>query len=242
MLSDHIVEMMHEVLGLPCEMIDWEHVRHGAGCAHAPIAMYEDTRPEFIDRVLAECPNMRAVHLTREAFSITASTYVYIRNLKPGEDVPSDVARGALLRSMSLEEGVKDVCHRDANGYMPQLGDSSKYISELNVPNIVQIRYEDWMHDFDNVSRTIFSHFLGEDHPAIDELVQRAAVFDLSRQPPSEVEDNRHVTSHDEKADATRVLQTLYEGHDFCTERLVFVDKEMQYPLPDFVLNSSSAL
>ena len=179
---------------------------------------------------------MRGVHLIREAFSVVASGYVYTKNLQPFEEVPPDEIRGAMLRQMSVEDGVRCECQYDAEHYLPQLGLSAEVISQNRsgkLSSILQVRYDEWMRDYDNVSRTIFSHLLvNESSATIDELVERAASYDLSRQSESEVDANHHVTDREEKENASSTLEDLYRADEPCAQYVALTDARMGYDLP----------
>merc|ERR1712232_1528855 len=114
-LSEQMLASMSQVLDLPSQQIGWDAVHLGAGCAQTPLALYQDTTPEFLDLVLRECPNLRAVHLTREAFASVASNYAYELAVVLEEDVETwlEQAKGHLLRNMSREQGVLAVCMID---------------------------------------------------------------------------------------------------------------------------------
>jgi hypothetical protein len=237
-LSWQVMTMMSVVLGLPCEVVDWGHVANGAGCSSAPLAMYEDTRPEFILKIMEECPNAIAVHLTREAFASVVSNYVYTLNLQPFEEVPQDVAQGQMLQGMSTKDGVKFKCDNDVQAYMFQLGSSTLLRDRLENPNMINIRYEDWTGDYNATSKAIFEHFFGKDNATlVDTLVAGASQFDLNMQSEEEVEDNHHVSDEEEKANATAVMAELYAEGEECTLWIETCDLQMQYDIPEGVLN-----
>jgi hypothetical protein len=239
-LSFQVMAMMSEVLSLPCEAVDWGHVMNGVGCSSYPIAVYEDMRPESIHTIMEECPNARAVHLTREAFSSVVSNYVYTKSLQWGDEVPEDVLRGEYLQTLSLEDGLIDECNQDTSKYLPQLGSSALLIDRVQNPNVINIRYEDWTGDFNATSQKIFEHLFGPDFWAIEELVAGASQFDLAMQSQEEVDNNSHVSDVEEKANATAVMADLYAEGVPCTLWIETTDLQMDYEVADAVLNPSS--
>merc|ERR1712232_219338 len=118
--------------------------------------------------------------------------------------------------------------------YMPQLGLSTQKIKSENLTNIVQVRYEDWTENsdsYDTTTRMIFSHLLGSDHWAINELVERAKEADLNRKPDHGAS-MEHTSDTDVKHQASEILINLYADNVSCARFLATTDERMGYELP----------
>merc|ERR1719190_251870 len=104
-------------------------------------------------------------------------------------------------------------------------------IRGMKISQFLNVRYEDWTHDYDTYMRKIFSHLLGSDHPSIDGLVIGATQFDLNRASEEDIAHNDYVSDEDEKHRALEVLGNLYMNNEKCTQVLANADERMGYEI-----------
>lgn len=206
------------------------HLSHD--CSQSKVLFFEDMRPLVLGKFIQRCKGFRAVHLVRRPSTVVVSNYVYTRNLLPGEERIQDIARGAILKAHNMAWGVKFECEKFYQTYAPQMLMVHQQIKDLHSPNILEVRYEDLMANYDNTTRSIFAHLLGPTNPLINNLVVSAAKYDKNRMPKTDKEANRHISSNKDKADAKKEMIKMEQAGDPCAAQLKQSDLFMGYTDP----------
>lgn len=205
-----------------------KHLSHV--CRENRILLFEDMRPKVLSKLFERCNGARAVHLVRRPSNVVASNWAYTKNLKPGQDRIFDVIRGAILRGHSASWGLQFECNVFFSTYANQMLESHKMIQ--NRSNILEVRYENLMANYDNTTRSIFEHLFGKTHPSINELVMDAIKYDKNRMPDSVKSANSHISSAKDKADAKNEMIKLHQAGDPCMAKLKESDEIMGYTDP----------
>jgi len=257
-LNLHIANDMSEELSIPFEHVLWAAVSDASrallgtpvalkqsekeftqgqhvldtvtstGCS-GNITFYEDIRAPLLDQILKTCPGTRAVHLVRRPSQVMVSNYAYTRDLQPGEDRGSDVKRGEVLRAHSLEWGVSEECERYFKTYHGQMLAVHQMIQDNKLDNVLEVRFEDFGTRYDSTTRSIFEHFLGSDHPSIDNLVKQASQHDINRMDPGVVANNSHISGRTEKKEVEKEMTMQRENGNECFKKLEEADRLMGY-------------
>jgi len=196
------------------------------GCTGS-VMQYEDMRAPLLDQILKTCPGTRAVHLVRRPSSIVVSNYAYTKDLQPGWDRGPDVRRGQALSLLPLEWGVINECLIYFSSYHGQMLAVHQMIQDNKLDNILEVRFENFVTNYDNTTRSIFEHLVGSDHPSIDEYVKKASQHDVNRM--DHVDRNPHVSGRTEKEDIEMEMTRLLENGNSCIKKLDEADRLMGY-------------
>jgi hypothetical protein len=230
-LSSQIARDMANVLNVSHEHVTWGDImlNPSVACPEGLIGSYEDMRVPVLQRILLDCPNMRAVHLIREAASNVVSNYVYTKNLQWGEEVLPDLLIMKSYNHMSVEEGMTYECTRDTEVYFPQMVETHEMIQNLGLESIMTVRYEDWMANYDNVTMAMLEHLLGPHHPQLGEIFRRAKVHDMNTWNETQLEATHHVSDTEQKDEAADYLLSMYNAGNECARSLVDVNRRLGY-------------
>lgn len=183
--------------------------------------------------VLEQCTNTRAVHMIRRPSTMLVSEYAYNMRLSPGHpDYMAKYAVVQLLQNMTLSEGMQEQCKRwfaDAGWKLEKAYQKSL---QGGMESVLQVKFEDFMNDFDQTARAIFQHFLGNKDSRIDHLVEVASRHDIRRMTRSTVNNMPHVGNANVSTEVTLELKKQFQAGNSCMRRLAQLDEVMGYGTP----------
>jgi len=231
-LNSEIANDMAAALGMKVTYVPWSKV-DSASCVPGTVMFLEDIRVNTLIHMMAECPNLRAVHLVRDIPHSVASNYAYTIDLKPGEEIPFDVQRGAKLRAIPLSAGVAAECREFVRDYGKQMVNVHNYVLQNKLDNVKEVHFENFHTDYSATTRAMFEHFLGKDDPQIDALVGRSLEHDVdmwnSQQLALHHRDANHMSDDGLKARARTVLQNMYLQQRPCAVDLMKLNYALGY-------------
>lgn len=138
-------------------------------------------------------------HMIRNPCSIVVSAYEYHKHTREGwanrkiKSLNKMTYKG-ILNSLSLEDGL--IFEMKNNLYV----ESSKntimdmYNWDYNMPNFLEITYEDLMTNYDGVLRNMFKHY-GFSYQMIETCLELAAKYNLRNKNENELAINGHITN-----------------------------------------------
>jgi hypothetical protein len=231
-LSRNIARSMSSELGMPFHNVKWMDISHDstlARCIPGSVMLYEDMRVHVLEEILKDCPDLRAVHFTRNLADEVVSNYVYTKNLHLTDELISDRIWMVTFRFANLSDGLSMACGRDRRNYIPQMVATYQAVQDQELENILSVRYENWMGHFDNVTMSILEHFLGKGHSKIDSIFELAKAEDTSTWSDEKVASHRHVSDTEEKAEAAQRLVEMYSEGDECARSLEVYNHQLGY-------------
>jgi len=231
-LNSEIANDMAAALHMKVTYIPWSRVS-SASCIPGTVMFLEDIRVNTLRNMLAKCPHMRAVHLVRDISDAVASNYAYTIDLKPGEELPNDVRRGARLKVLPLKAAVASECREFVRDHGRQMVNVHTYVLQKKLDNVKEVHFEDFHTDYRGTTHTMFEHFLGKGNPHIGTLVTKSLAHDIDMWNPAQLALHHKAVNHmsDDgiKAEARTVLQTMYRKRLPCAIDIMKLNSALGY-------------
>lgn len=233
-LAEHLLFEMTQELHVP--LMPWvywheiEQVRPTQACprqGQSVGVVYMDMQLPMLEAISQNCSGYRAVHLLREARSMLVSSYVYTKHLPFGYEYMDLYLRGKELRKHSIEWGLKNDCDYLMRKHLQQIVDVSKRVRHL--PEVMEVRLEDFREDFELTSTAVFEHLLGRGHPKIQDVVRRTLKHNVNAWNSSLRHDVYHVSDSEEKRQVREVVDRMVAEGEPCLTELVDVSRALGY-------------
>jgi len=224
------------LLGMPQKQV--HAMNDSSPCNRGAITFYWNAVDHAVQALISHCPGMRAVHSVRRPSSMVVSDYLYTKNLPLGTgEMQWRKDLGMNLRQHNMSWGLNQICESLTSTHFKNAAQMLN-IHELskNSINILEVRYEDFEHDYDATTASIFEHFLGRNHSRIDELVKVAGRHDTARmtlelrkQGGERGGESNHIADASEKANVYMEMKQMLEAKNPCLQSIVQMDAQLGY-------------
>eukprot|EP00747_Dinoflagellata_sp_TGD_P115113 gnl/TRDRNA2_/TRDRNA2_172072_c0_seq1.p1 gnl/TRDRNA2_/TRDRNA2_172072_c0~~gnl/TRDRNA2_/TRDRNA2_172072_c0_seq1.p1 ORF type:complete len:336 (+),score=17.26 gnl/TRDRNA2_/TRDRNA2_172072_c0_seq1:49-1056(+) len=180
-------------------------------------------------RIRATCPDFRAIHMVREAMSLTASGYLYHRWNK--HDFIHGSGPHVLGQAKTLEEQLNIEARAQSSTILPVLARFYNYTKGDR--HFLQLRFEQIHDNYDHAVRQLFQHALGTNHSQLDRLVESAQRHDVSRWSADKIASTPHVASVEDRSLVMKTFLSMLDRQVPAIANLESFDDVLEYGSPN---------